>query len=90
MICNSNVFFVDNPDPNPDPKVRLMPDLNPDPGKISDPLNFSSFSLFLKDFYTLLDFLVHTYNELEGKFIVLAFFVIIVRQTVGNRKHYLF
>ncbi len=73
------VFFIDNPDPNSDPKVRLMPDLNPDPGKnfgsttLDDPLNFSSFSLFLKDFYTLLDFLVHTYHELEGKFIVLAF-----------------
>jgi hypothetical protein len=28
MIYKSNVFIINNPDP--DPKLRLMPDLNPD------------------------------------------------------------
>ncbi len=26
MICSSNVFFINNPDPNPDSKLRLKPD----------------------------------------------------------------
>jgi hypothetical protein len=28
MICSSNLFFINNPDPNtdPDPKLRLKPD----------------------------------------------------------------
>jgi hypothetical protein len=29
MICSSLVFSINNPDPNPDPKLRL----NPDPKK---------------------------------------------------------
>jgi hypothetical protein len=37
--CSSNVFFINNPDPNanPDPKLRLKQDLNPDadPKKIA-------------------------------------------------------
>jgi hypothetical protein len=28
QLCSSNVFFIDNPDP--DPKLRLKPDPNPD------------------------------------------------------------
>jgi hypothetical protein len=36
QICSSNVFFIDNQDP--DPKLRLKSDPNPDMGKIiSDP-----------------------------------------------------
>jgi hypothetical protein len=31
MICSSNVFFINNPDPNPDPKLMLKLDKNPDP-----------------------------------------------------------
>jgi hypothetical protein len=33
MTCGSNVFFIYNPDSNPDPKLRLKPDPNPDPGE---------------------------------------------------------
>jgi hypothetical protein len=35
VICSSNVFFINNTDPNadpnPDPKLRLKPGSNPDP-----------------------------------------------------------
>jgi hypothetical protein len=31
MICSSNVFFINNLDPNTDAKVRLKPDPDPDP-----------------------------------------------------------
>jgi hypothetical protein len=26
MICSPNVFFIEHPAPNPDPKIRLKPD----------------------------------------------------------------
>jgi hypothetical protein len=36
MICSSNVFFINNPDPNQE--LRLKPDPDTDPKKIiSDP-----------------------------------------------------
>jgi hypothetical protein len=28
MICSSNAFIINNPDPNPDPKLRLKQDPN--------------------------------------------------------------
>jgi hypothetical protein len=31
MICSSHVFFINNPDPNHDPKLRLKPDPDTDP-----------------------------------------------------------
>jgi hypothetical protein len=30
MIFSSNVFFINNPVPNPDPKLRLKSDPNPE------------------------------------------------------------
>jgi hypothetical protein len=36
MICSSNVIFIKNPDPKPDPKLRLKPAQNPKK-IISDP-----------------------------------------------------
>ncbi len=37
MICSSNVFFINNKDPNPDPELRLKPDPDTNPTKfISD------------------------------------------------------
>jgi hypothetical protein len=43
MICSSNVFFINNPDPDLDPKLRLKP--NTDPQKIiSDPQHCSEES----------------------------------------------
>jgi hypothetical protein len=45
MICSSNVFFINNPDPEPnsDPNLRLKPDpdMNLDPKKN----NFGSTTL---------------------------------------------
>ncbi len=29
MICSSNVFFINNPDPEPDPKLMLKPNTDP-------------------------------------------------------------
>jgi hypothetical protein len=40
MICSSNVFFINNLDPNPDLKIRLKPDPETDQDQkkiISDP-----------------------------------------------------
>jgi hypothetical protein len=41
----SNVFFIDNPVPNPDPKLMLKPDPNPDPKKY-----FGSTALDLQNY----------------------------------------
>jgi hypothetical protein len=40
QICSSNVFFINNPDPNPDPTIRLQPDPEIIIIIISDPQNW--------------------------------------------------
>jgi hypothetical protein len=43
MICSSNVFFINNPDPNPDPELRIKSD--PDKKNINKKKHYGSTTL---------------------------------------------